>query len=119
MVPVTTARCYLIGGAPLTGKTKWADVLAAAHAGAVKISTDALCSELMRTTRPRDRPNLFYDQQHDVESFYAEYDTPEKAVHAGVLQGKDIEPSIRDAVARHVRACKVLIRGGGALRPEC
>ena len=111
-------RCYLIGGAPLTGKSKWAEAIAAAHPGAMTISTDNICSEMLRTTRPEDYPNLFYDRGHDAESFYAKYDTSDKAVRAGVLQGRDIENAIRDLIARHASSSNVLIIEGVAVSPE-
>jgi len=111
-------RGYLIGGAPLAGKTYWAQAMVAGHEGAVSVGTDRVCAAALRRARPDVQPNLFYAHGHDVESFYRMYDTPEKAVAAAVLQASELEEAVRLAFQRRTRRHRLMILEGVALTPS-
>ena len=110
-------RGYLVGGAPMAGKTHWAESQVAGRADAVSVCTDRLAVHMMRKAQPEDYPNLFYTHGHDAESFYATYDTPEKAVEAAILHGMDLEDAIRRELANRASSCRLLILEGVAMTP--
>lgn len=84
--PIT---CYLVGGAPLSGKTTLAKILAAQHQ-AVQISTDNIRDWMKRLSKPSDYPDLHYGAGLNAEQFYREFDTPQKVLQGEISQGKDV-----------------------------
>ena len=106
----------MIGGAPLSGKTTLADMLAAKHQ-AVQISTDNIREWMWRLTRPEDYPSLFDGHELDVETFYRENDTPEKVMNGQINEGKDVEKGIRAFISCELPWERLIIEGIG-ITPE-
>jgi 2-phosphoglycerate kinase len=107
---------YLIGGAPLTGKTFWAEAMVARH-GAVRVCTDDVCAELKRATTREAHPELFFADGRDVVSFYATYDTPQRAVAAALLQAYALEAAIESELRHRLWRPRLPILEGCAMTP--
>jgi len=111
-------RGYLVGGAPLAGKTFWAESMLARRDGTVRVCTDDIAAERLRTVAHAEHPELFYAHGHDAESFYAEYDTPQKAVAGAVQQASALEDVIHAELQRRVSRGQLLIVEGVAMTPR-
>lgn len=109
--------CYLIGGAPRTGKTTRAYELAKEHV-TKPLSTDAIAGIIMETAG-RDRyPALFYVRDHQsAESFYRQYDTPERALEVGIAAGRQLEEPIIIVLKRLLPDWRTVILEGVAITP--
>lgn len=110
------AVCYLIGGAPRTGKTTLAEKLANEN-GIKSLSTDSILVMLTKIVRREDYPNLFYTQGLTVEDFYEKYDTPTKAVEASVKAAYDAERGIIALIEHTLPAWKVIVIEGDIITP--
>jgi len=108
--------CYLIGGAPRTGKTTLAERLASEN-GIKPLSTDSISAMMTKLVRREDYPNLFYKQGLTVEEFYEKYDTPAKAVAAGVKAASDTERGVALFIEHVLPAWKVIIIEGVFITP--
>ena len=110
------AQCYLIGGAPRTGKTTLAEKLVAKNS-IKSLSTDSISVMMTKLVRREDYPNLFYTQGLTVEEFYEKYDTPDKAVNAGVKAGYDTEIGVTALIEHTLPAWKVIVIEGAFITP--
>ena len=113
---MSVIKCYLIGGAPLSGKTTLSNLWAAKHQ-ATQLSTDSIREWMKRLTRLEDYPRLFYDYQLDVEDFYRQYDTAQKVMQGEIDQGNDVEKGI-EALLKCELTIERLIIEGIAITPE-
>lgn len=111
------AQCYLIGGAPRTGKTTLAERIAAEH-GVKSLPTDSISAIMTKLVRREDYPNLFYKQGLTVEAFYEKYDTPAKEVEAGVKAGYDTEVATTVIIEHTLPAWKVIVVEGAFITPS-
>jgi 2-phosphoglycerate kinase len=109
-------KCFLIGGAPLTGKSTYAKILTSEHR-AVQISTDNIRDWMKKITNAQDYPRLFYEEGLDVESFYQKYDTPEKVLSGEIDQAKDTEKGIVSLLECYLPWEQLVIEGI-AITPE-
>jgi 2-phosphoglycerate kinase len=111
--------CYLVGGAPLSGKTTLASILAVRHQ-AVQISTDNIREWMWKLTRPEDYPLLFSRRHNgrelDVEEYYKIY-TPKDVVRSQIKQGKDVDTGIRAVIGSELPWERLVIEGI-AITPE-
>jgi 2-phosphoglycerate kinase len=103
-------KCYLIGGAPLSGKSTLADTIAAKHQ-AVQISTDNIREWMKKVSSTKEYPDLFYDKNMDVESFYKHFDTPEIVMNAEINQGKEVEKGIKALLECYLPWERLVIEG--------
>ncbi|HET9411649.1 MAG TPA: hypothetical protein VFO38_02275 [Candidatus Saccharimonadales bacterium] len=110
------AQCYLVGGAPRTGKTTLAERIATKH-GVKSLSTDSISVIMTKLVRRKDYPNLFYKQGLTVEEFYKKYDTPAKEVAAGVKAGYDTEVATTAIIEHTLPAWKVIVVEGAFITP--
>jgi len=108
--------CYLIGGAPRTGKTTRAEKLASEN-GIKSLSTDSILVMLTKIVRREDYPNLFYTHGITVEEFYEKYDTPTKAVETSVKASYDAERGITALIEHTLPAWKVIVVEGDIITP--
>ena len=108
--------CYLIGGAPRTGKTTLAKKIASEN-GIKSLSTDSILVMMMKMVRREEYPNLFYTQGLTVEGFYERYDTPIKAVEASVKAGQDAERGIIALIEHTLPSWKVIVIEGDVITP--
>jgi 2-phosphoglycerate kinase len=113
---MSVTTCYLIGGAPLSGKTTLSNVWAAKHQ-ATQISTDSIREWMKRLTKPEDYPRLFAGAELSVEDFYREYNTAQKVLDQQVEEGKDVEKGI-EAFLKCDLTIERLIIEGIAITPE-
>lgn len=109
--------CYLIGGAPRTGKTTLAKKLASEN-GIKSLSTDSILVMMMKIVRREDYPNLFYTEGLTVEEFYEKYNTPVSAVEAGVKAGKDAERGIIALIEHTLPSWRVIVIEGDVITPS-
>ncbi len=111
--------CYLVGGAPLSGKTTLATILAARHQ-AVQLSTDNIREWMWDLTRPEDYPRLFsrlHDgRELDVEEYYKVH-TPKAVLRNQIQQGKDVDKGIRAVIGSKLPWERLVIEGI-AITPE-
>ena len=83
----------LIGGAPTTGKSTMADLMAK-HFGIPWISTDQI-REIMRTTASKkDFPILFYTKDYTAERFLTEF-SAEQIVKLEMEQGEEVWAGVK------------------------
>src|SRR5687768_11791320 len=108
--------CYLIGGAPRTGKTTLAEALARQN-GVKSLSTDSILVMMMKIVRREDYPSLFYTEGFTVEEFYKKYSTPTDAVKASVRAGQDAERGISALIEHTLPSWKVIVIEGDAITP--
>ena len=109
-------KCFLIGGAPLTGKSTYANLLASKHQ-AVQFSTDNVRDWMKKVTKVQDYPRLFYGEGLDVESFYRAYDTPQKVLAGEIDQGEDVEKGVIALLECYLPWEQLVIEGIG-ITPE-
>lgn len=109
--------CYLIGGAPRTGKTTLANEIAANH-GIKPFSTDSILVMMMKIVREEDYPDLFYLKGMSIEEFYEKYNTAQKAVEAGVKSGLDAERGLVALLEHTLPAWKVIVLEGDIITPS-
>lgn len=112
----TVKTCYLVGGAPLSGKSTLADILAAEHL-AVQISTDNIRDWMIKVTNKADYPRLFYGHELGPEEYYRKYDTARKVMEGEIEQGKDVEAGIRALLECFLPWERMVIEGIG-ITPE-
>lgn len=93
MTHINVKTCYLVGGAPTSGKTTYANILAAQHQ-AVHMSTDNIRSWMKRVTKREDYPNLFHTVGITAEEFYQKHDTADKVVKQEISEGIEVEKGI-------------------------
>jgi len=110
------AICYLIGGAPRTGKTTLAKKVAEEN-NIKSLSTDSLLVMMTKIVRREDYPDLFYTQGLSVEEFYAKYDTTEKVVEASVKAGYEAEKGVAALIEHTLPAWKVIVVEGAVITP--
>lgn len=108
--------CYLIGGAPRTGKTTLAEKVALEH-GTKSLSTDSILVMMMKMVRQEDYPDLFRTHGHTVESFYQKYDTAKKVAEAEVKAGLDAEKGIVAVLELLLPAWKTVVLEGDMITP--
>lgn len=109
--------CYLIGGAPRTGKTTFAREIAQKHR--VKpISTDTIAGIVMDTAGKEKYPYLYYVREHtDVESFYRQYDTPQKVLEIALKAAAQLEEPIIVFLKRFLSDWGTVVLEGAAVTP--
>jgi 2-phosphoglycerate kinase len=107
---MSVTKCYLIGGAPLSGKTTLSNLWAAKHQ-ATQLSTDSIREWMKRITQPEDYPRLFYGHELTVEEFYSTYDTSEKVMNQEISQGKDVEKGIESFLMCDLAIERLIIEG--------
>lgn len=115
-VPMSLQVCYLIGGAPLTGKSTLSDLWAQQHQ-ATQLSTDSIRAWMKRITRPEDYPYLFASSTAGPIEFYEEYDTAQKVLDQQVNEGTDVLKGI-EAFLQCALTMKQLILEGIAITPD-
>ena len=109
--------CYLIGGAPRTGKTTLAERLAR-ESNMKSLSTDSISVMMTKIVRREDYPNIFYTQGVTVEEFYEKYDTPTKAVEAGLKAGYDTEKGTTALIESLLPTWKAIVIEGVFVTPS-
>lgn len=110
------AVCYLIGGAPRTGKTTLGEKIAKMN-DIKSLSTDAISVMMAEIVSRKDYPNLFYREDLNVGEFYEKYDTPAKAVEAGVKAGQDTEKAVLALIKYILPTWKVIVIEGVFITP--
>lgn len=113
---MTVIKCYLIGGAPLSGKTTLSNLWAAKHQ-ATQISTDSIREWMWRLTRAEDYPRLFARRGMEVEEFFRTYNDPKDVMQGQVEQGKDVEKGIEAFLGCDLTIERLVIEGI-AVTPE-
>lgn len=109
--------CYLIGGAPRTGKTTYSIELARRH-HTKSISTDAIAGIVMDIASKEQYPYLYYAREHaDAESFYHQYDTPQKALEISLKAAVQLEEPIIVFLRRLLPDWETVILEGAAVTP--
>lgn len=110
------AVCYLIGGAPRTGKTTFANKIAKEN-GTKVLSTDSLMVMMRKIVRREDYPELFFIDGHTVESFYQMYNTAQKVLDAEVKAGLCAEKGIIAILEHTLPAWRVVVLEGDVITP--
>lgn len=107
---MSVKKCYLIGGAPLSGKTTLAALKAAQHQ-ATQISTDNIRDWMKRVALPEQYPDLFAGSELNAEAFYREYNTPEKVLKQQVDEGFDVAKGIKALLECYLPWERLIIEG--------
>ena len=103
-------KCFLVGGAPLAGKTTYAQLLAAQHQ-AVNLSTDNIRSLMQELVDPKVSQDLFYASDMSAEDFYRKYDTAQKVVDGEVAEGRVVEKGVEALLKSSFPWERVVIEG--------
>lgn len=106
---------YLIGGAPLTGKTTLAAHYAATYS-AVQLSTDNVRDWMRGVLRPADYPQLFSGHKTSAKAYYSVFNTAQKALQEEIAQSHIVETGIKALIDSRL-PWKSLVLEGIALSP--
>lgn len=104
-------KLFLIGGAPLAGKTTHASNLAKTVPGAVSISTDNIRDIMRATTSIENFPKLNGPANYTVDKYYDVYSTPELAMREEIEQGEEVEAGIVAYLESNPQPDVVIIEG--------
>ncbi len=86
-------KLFLIGGAPLTGKTTLAAKLATRE-HAVVMSTDNIRDWMRGVGAPDETGHLYTGQQQTAAEYYAVFDTPAKMLAEEIAQAQDTQKGV-------------------------
>ncbi len=111
-------QLYLIGGAPLTGKSTLAARIAASKKNAVVLSTDNIREWMQRTCNRSDYPHLFSSYGLTAEQYYQKFPTAKAALEEEIIQGKDVETGVISLLAIQKLAWEIAVIEGIAVTPN-
>jgi 2-phosphoglycerate kinase len=106
----------LIGGAPLTGKSTVARLLAARLEYAC-ISTDDIAAALRAATSPRSHPALHFMAGNDYREYYISR-SPEQLIAEADQYHIALWPALSQVINNHLDWAGPIVIEGWALRPE-
>lgn len=109
-------KIILIGGAPLSGKSFYADKLSK-NLGIPWISTDDIKEMMQELVQKEHYKDLFYGYGMDAEQFYKVFKTPEKVFEMENRQSKDVQKGVEAMISRFYN-WKTWIVEGIAITPE-
>jgi 2-phosphoglycerate kinase len=111
-----TPRVILIGGAPLTGKSTVARMLAAKLEYAC-ISTDDIAAALRAATSPQSHPALHFMAGEDYREYYISR-SPEQLIAEAEQYHAALWPALAQVIKNHLTWAGPAVIEGWALRPE-
>lgn len=113
----TLTHCFLIGGAPLTGKSTLGSKIASNEC-AMLLSTDAVQDWLQHLVDEKSLPDLFFRKGASDNEFYRKYDTSEKLLEAKKSQSKLVADAISVMLKSKYVTWERLVIEGLAITPE-
>ncbi|HTV47188.1 MAG TPA: hypothetical protein VMG59_01960 [Phycisphaerae bacterium] len=109
-------KVILIGGAPLTGKTTVA-ILLATRLGYACISTDDISAALRAVTTSETHPDLHPMGGQDYRTYYVRT-SPKKLIHDADFQLQATWPAVAAVIREHATWRVPAVIEGWGLRPE-